>query len=217
MKERPILFSGQMVRALLAGTKTQTRRIVKNLEGRPATAWTMHRADGYMNSWSSDSGWMGVCPYGQPGDRLWVRENFQPFFVDGVEWRETDWKTGDGYEISYPATDGIKEWVDTDDNLSDAVRPSIHMPRWASRILLEITNVRVQRLQDISEEDARAEGCGYDCTCGNNCMPGKCNVGDLRYSSVDNFIELWNRRNGNRGHGWEGNPWVWAATFRRIG
>lgn len=209
MKERPILFNGAMVRAVLEGRKTQTRRVVKNLEGRPANSWTLHRAAGCADSWSSDSGWMGRCPYGQPGDRLWVRESFQPLFADGVEnhW-ETDWKTGKGYAISYPATDGIHEYLDADDNLTDACKPSIHMPRWASRILLEITAVRVERLQDISEADAQAEGAPFE-------------LGELerlilgaKAKHRSGFVRLWQSINGEQS--WHENPWVWVVEFKRV-
>lgn len=212
--ERPILFNGAMVRAILEGRKTQTRRVVKNLEGRPANSWTLHRAAGCADSWSSDSGWMGRCPYGQPGDRLWVREAFQPLFADGVEnhW-ETDWKTGKGYAISYPATDGIHEYLDADDNLTDACKPSIHMPRWASRILLEITAVRVERLQDISEADARAEGV-TDGGCLNCGEPEPCGCAQPAPDARDSFCRLWQSINGPGS--WADNPWVWIVEFKRV-
>ena len=103
--ERPILFNGAMVRAILDGRKTQTRRVVKNLEGRPANSWTLHRAVGCADSWSSDSGWMGRCPYGQPGDRLWVRETWAKFH-NAFLYRSDD--------VNPPPL----KW-----------KPSIHMPR----------------------------------------------------------------------------------------
>jgi hypothetical protein len=181
-RERPMLFSAPMVRALLAGTKTQTRRVA-----------TPKRSIEPMTD---------ECPYGQPGDRLWVRERFQPLLADGVEIYDANWKTGQGYAIGYPATDGIQEYIDADDNLGSACKPSIHMPRWASRITLEVTGVRVERLNDISEVDALYEGvtrastatvfCGY----------------------VDAYAALWDQING--AGAWAANPWVWVMEFRRC-
>lgn len=194
--ERPILFNGAMVRAILEGRKTQTRRVVadKHMPLVFAAALpALHES----------------CPYGQPGDRLWVRESFQPLFADGIEnhW-ETNWKTGKGYAISYPATDGIQEFVDADDNISSACKPSIHMPRWASRILLEITAIRVERLQDISEADARAEGAPLE-------------LGELerlilgaKAKHRSGFVRLWQSINGEQS--WHENPWVWVVEFKRV-
>ena len=220
MKERPILFSGPMVRAILNGVKSQTRRAVKlNAAG---------RVEFIGRNWHCDDPDARLaCPYGQPGDRLWVRETFQPLFADGVEnHSETDWKTGKGYAISYPATDGIQEFLDPDDNISSACKPSIHMPRWGSRILLEITGVRVERLQGISEADARAEGV----TCENVIVStyyanGHHEVREDRYffggcqdegfdSAVDAYAALWESING--AGSWEANPWLWCISFRRI-
>ena len=215
MKERPILFSGPMVRAILDGRKTMTRRVVKLRYGADVVVtngqvWKPARVDyaGYVD-----------CPYGQVGDRLWVREAFQPLFADGVEnhW-ETDWKTGKGYAISYPATDGIHEYLDADDNLSDACKPSIHMPRWASRILLEIVAVRVERLHEISEADAQAEGVervvagvGWRRYCDPDSEEvGVPPCGDARRS----FRSLWKFINGDES--WNANPWVWVVEFKRV-
>lgn len=201
MKERPILFSGPMVRAILEGRKTQTRRVVadKHMPHVFAAALpALHES----------------CPYGQPGDRLWVRESFQPLFADGIEnhW-ETNWKTGKGYAISYPATDGIQEFVDADDNISSACKPSIHMPRWASRILLEITAIRVERLQDISEADARAEGIS-DGGCLNCGEPEPCGCEEPAPDARDAFCRLWQSINGEQS--WHENPWVWVVEFKRV-
>lgn len=218
MKERPILFSGPMVRAILEGRKTMTRRVVKpdgahhlfpflDLPGNQTGEW----------AWCSSSHVVSKhihCPYGQVGDRLWVRESFQPLFADGVEnhW-ETDWKTGKGYAISYPATDGIHEYLDADDNLTDACKPSIHMPRWASRILLEITAVRVERLQDISEADAIAEGISADLDGRYHC--GFDEAGEIKCKSpVTAYAWLWNGING--ADSWAANPWVWVVEFKRV-
>ena len=194
--ERPILFNGAMVRAILEGRKTQTRRVVKNLEGRPANSWTLHRAAGCADSWSSDSGWMGRCPYGQPGDRLWVREAFREAL--GFE---TEPLSFCRYKASDPLADEHK-WT-----------PSIHMPRWASRILLEITAVRVERLQDISEADARAEGV-TDGGCLNCGEPEPCACAQPAPDARDSFCRLWQSINGPGS--WADNPWVWIVEFKRV-
>lgn len=186
MSEKPILFSGAMVRAILEGRKSQTRRVVK-----PPAPFTSTDAD-------LDIQWAvgGMkCPYGKPGDHLWVREMWKPRGV------------GQGCAT----TPVIYAAEYTFPNVVKAMRPwktSIFMPRWASRITLEIVEVRVQRLQDISEEDARAEG-----------------VGPLRadgrmlygaYPASDEFADLWDSINMKRGFGWNGNPFVWAITFKRV-
>jgi len=166
MKERPILFSGPMVRAILEGRKTQTRRIVKPqpLRDRGVMAFN----DGEHPQMR--------CPYGKPGDRLWVRETWCP----DVE----------PYTFRYKA-DGdepLERW-----------RPSIHIPRWASRITLEVVSVRVERLQNISEDDALAEGI---------------TLVERGTSPVDQFNKLWESINGPGS--WEANPWVWVVEFKRI-
>lgn len=208
MADKPILFSAPMVRAILDGRKTQTRRVVKpqpyvDAQGNACWNGTNFGQDArgphiqaLASPLPSSKTGRVRCPFGKPGDRLWVRETFQPLFADGVEnhW-ETDWKTGEGYKISYPATDGVQEFIDLDDGLSDACKPSIHMPRWASRILLEITGVRVERLQDISHEDAMAEGMAWD-------------------DAIYDYSRLWDQINGSGA--WDANPWVWCVSFRRI-
>jgi hypothetical protein len=201
-RERPIIFSAPMVRAILDGSKTQTRR--KVLLGR----WQIEeRDDGSPWPWLYDEkrggdSWLR-CPYGQPGDRLWVREKFQPLFAEGIDSHDgVDWKTGKGYAVSYPATDGIHEFVDMDDNLTDACKPSIHMPRWASRITLEVTGIRVERLQDISEKDANAEGVKHSLH-----LPGG------RFAR-ENFAHLWWTIHGDES--WEANPLVWVVEFKRC-
>lgn len=208
-REKPILFSGAMVRAILDGRKTQTRRIVKG-------AW--HEPDGYLQSepegengeWyfscrKVPASFVARCPYGREGDRLWVRETFQTGDVamnepHGTVYRATDpdWGTMEGWK-----------W-----------KPAIHMPRWASRITLEITQVRVQRLQDISEDDAKAEGVEHDGIVGYYCDDGNPNdpedFGAHRCNWRFGFKMLWESINAKRGYGWEKNPWVWAISFRRV-
>jgi hypothetical protein len=181
VKERPILFSGPMVRAILDGSKTQTRRTFKGT--------TEHKGPynpAYMEAHQQANGWGSICPYGTPGDRLWVRET----------WAHERDGTGcpDDTGVLYRATD--PGWDDEGTGLR--WRPSIFMPRIASRILLEITDVRVQRLQEISDEDARAEG--YDRR--SHAFPREW------------FALLWERIHGPGS--WDANPWVWAITFRRI-
>ena len=226
MKERPILFKGEMVRAILEGRKTQTRRVVKPQPERSGDAvlmWGASRRNMRFGVQGMDvpPGVFARCPYGVPGDRLWVREKFQKLFADGVEnhW-ETDWKTGKGYSVSYPATDGIHEFVDPDDNIRDACKPSIHMPRWASRITLKITGVRVERLQDISEADSVAEGVeGFD-------LYGKRfwinylldqeerAMAPSFTHAYNSYRSLWESINGPGS--WDQNPWVWVIEFKQV-
>lgn len=203
MKERPILFSAPMVRAILDGAKTQTRRVVKlgapprgcrpwRLQGNDNIRFPVFVADADA---PGDFGAAGSikCPYGVPGDRLWVRETWYGDTLDGVVYRADIDQLDEG------------QW-----------RPSIFMPRWASRITLEITDVRVQRLQDISEEDARAEGCtGRD--------PEPADEGGTIYAwkgrsaapdARAHFAALWDSINGDGA--WAANPWVWALTFKKV-
>ena len=181
MKERPILFSGPMVRAILSGAKTQMRRIVKP---QPELLYRI----------------TGDSPY-HKGMRLWVREAWNFLGTDMMRHGRTH-STQDGV-VKYLA-DGERRTINTKWRNVEVwmarkpqSRPSIHMPRWASRITLEITGVRVERLQAISEADAAAEGCD-----------GK---GPLSY----HYAQLWESINGPGS--WEANPWVWVVEFRRIG
>lgn len=239
MKERPILFSGDMVRAILAGRKTQTRRTrgLEKISERPDDwAQAVMLSDGSFSFWYP--GGAGVqefaqraypngggirCPYGVPGDRLWVRETWYPAVRVGfmltpartpseiAQAREAHYKSdadNRAFELPKPL-----HW-----------KPGIHMPRWASRITLEIVSVRVQRVQDISEDDARAEGIiptvqsrpeygGAICT--HFGIPGD----DWQHTEITaqkRFIVLWNSINAKRGLGWDINPWVWAIEFRRV-
>lgn len=205
MKERPILFSGPMVRTIISGQKTVTRRVVKpQFQAAPVDV-----VDG-MPSWDSPTNYAGEvqmntqrgkpCPYGKPGDRLWVREAWAQINVaqaPGESWvvyRECDNRTDYG-----------GPW-----------KPSIHMRRRDSRILLEITDVRVERLQDISEDQVLDEGIGdHRFECDRPVEPDgypACSCGSFGY--VDSFSELWDSING-RG-AWDANPWVWVVEFKRI-
>lgn len=201
MKERPILFSAPMVRALLDGSKAQTRRVVKcpykPWKGRVYDApWTVvrhsgggwratqHREDGSIIDEIGEAGF--PCPYGVPGDRLWVRETFGPC---------------DGW-LCYRATEGEKCVPD-----GGKWRPSIHMPRWASRITLTVTDVRVERLQDISEADAIAEGC-----LDTDGSPTQ----ELSGTARGAYAVLWDDLNAERAP-WATNPWVWVISFAPVG
>ena len=208
MKERPILFSAPMVRAILDWRKTQTRRVVKPQPpddiGLPIGVdlysptcigknGDEYPGDEIFGAYSECGEWGVKCPYGQPGDRLWVRETWGP--CDGGVCYRADEDAG---SVALP-DDG--RWT-----------PSIHMPRWASRITLEITGVRVERLQDISEADAIAEGVPavssggvtLFTTTGVNCFQ----------AAKGAYAALWESINGPGS--WDANPWVWVVEFRRI-
>lgn len=198
MKERPIIFSAPMVRAILAGTKTQTRRIVPTMFTCGRVEYPGKRdSRGYSRvNWLDTAEGMAQaaqeCKYGRPGDRLWVRETWGawPHMMGGVQ-PETLRYRADG---EYQNERGTWRW-----------RPSIHMPRWASRITLEITDVRVERLQDISEADAKAEGVS---------MPDGTPAPPDFWSYQQEFRHLWEQINGPGS--WDANPFVWVVTFRRI-
>lgn len=205
-KERPILFSGAMVRAILELIKTHTRRC-RGLErvNEDPDAWELltpaeygtdanpyvaggNRSKSELSvaafkpkGGSADDFVLQACPYGKPGDRLWVRETFRIYKVGASECS------------AYRAT------ADKDDLEYFRWKPSIHMPRWASRVLLEIVDIRVERLNDISEEDCRSEG-----------MPAGNNDIGVRYA----FGTLWEQING--AGSWDLNPWVWVVEFKKL-
>lgn len=253
IKERPILFSAPMVRAILEGRKTVTRRLVKGFQ---IPAEDSSVAPGERHRWMAIAqrhprygfGVFGAteaecakeleefapCPYGRRGERLWVREAWQADAqVDSIAPRELS----NGEPIRYPA-----DWDFRQTGCAmikpGKIRPSIHMPRWVSRILLEITDVRVERLQDISEEQAQAEGCfftDYGRKCGHT-GSGWTEVGDCpapeahhplrngwmwdKTSSPNEclgtatwaFANLWQKTGGD----WDANPWVWVVEFKRV-
>lgn len=213
VKERPILFSGPMVRALLDGRKSQTRRVVKPQPpvGWDRTAWSDAPTMGWTAQEAPARDWHIVrCPYGTIGDRLWVRETFFDN-CPGERDMEQVYYRADGE----PDFDG--ESITRD---GPGWTPSIHMPRWASRLTLEITGVRVERVQDISEADARAEGAeSRTCRCTldgqTTCSPGMiCEAGR---SDRDWYRDTWDSINGKRpGCSWADNPFVWVLEFRRV-
>jgi len=214
MRELPILFSAPMVRAILEGRKTVTRRVTKlDVAGRPrrgGKAWHIDDADCVQ-----------ACPYGQPGDRLWVRETFwkdesgfKPTLLLGAKAR---------VHLEYDA--GLKDH-DRDELRSTQYRckPSIHMPRWASRITLEVTGVRVERLQDISEEDALAEGL-HRIEIGSGYLDRYAATAASWQEAVEQqvttyedprnaFRDLWESING--ASSWNASPWVWVVEFKRV-
>ncbi|MDV9030522.1 hypothetical protein Q7C30_000190 [Pseudomonas sp. RAC1] len=205
-KERPILFSGPMVRAILEGRKTVTRRPVK--PGFPSSVTEVFPYAGAPHVWmpalQSGEPWyeqVRECPYGRPGDRLWVREAWlADAQLDSIAPRDLS----QGEPIMYPA-DGSFRQTGCAMISQGRGRPSIHMPRWASRILLEITAVRVELLQDISEEQAEAEGVGF---------LRRAPDADETLTAAQLFECLWSSINGDES--WSGNPWVWVVEFRRI-
>lgn len=191
MKERPILFSGPMVRAILEGRKTQTRRVVKPNRSAPTASHVSCTPASDGSYWVEPGGWV-ACPYGKPGDRLWVRE--------------TILRIGDRSDpicASIYAADGSMTPADAWPWKADRL-PSIHCPRGLSRITLEVISVRVERLQAISNEDAKAEGVReYD--------------GDEPGDYRGGFRDLWQSINGKRpGCSWDDNPWVWAIEFKVV-
>jgi hypothetical protein len=209
MKERPILFNSEMVNAILEDRKTQTRRVVKApvLIGNDHFRWSAKHIGLSLwkfatNNYPTVAGSFEIkCPYGQPGDRLWVRETWKPDWEEETGCRGIYYKADGKYD--YPFT--VEEWQNlTENHFDGSWKPSIHMPRWASRITLEITDVRVERVQDISNNDADAEGTPDLRTIENNW--------DLR----DCFRELWDSINAKRSFGWEKNPWVWVVEFERV-
>ena len=210
MKERPILYSAPMVVAILEGRKSQTRRVIKNIGIAPGI--------GEIYKGSDDSReWVKECPYGIVGNRLWVRES---------------WRVSSAYDdispnqlprdisVEYPATCHI-------DKLLGRKRPSIHMPRSLSRILTEITGIRVQRLQDITPEEAKAEGLKGISKDGRTVKfgipdldgyPGTDNHGwpwhEWEFDPVMAYKRLWEKINSKGS--WDKNPWVWVVEFERI-
>lgn len=215
MKERGMIFNGEMVRAILDGRKTQTRRPIKWKQTRFTEIG--ERDDGSKWPWSEDAehacDFWHPCPFGAVGDRIWIRESFfpAPLEMQYTPPRKTMWNIAyrDGVQMEKlapaeynPLIYNYERWT-----------PSIHMPRWASRILLEITDVRVERLNAISEEDARAEGI-IDGGCLNCGEPEPCGCANPEPDATDAFAYLWQSIYGQES--WNANPWVWVISFERI-
>jgi hypothetical protein len=194
VRERPVLFSGEMVRAILDGRKTQTRRLVTAKSWDPTDMVlrrVVHHGDPRlgMQAYFGDEHWGIGCPFGVPGNRLWVRETWAAM-VDSSTLRA---------KRKPLPTDSRRFRADGEMDPGFTWRPSIHMPRWASRLTLEITSVRVERLQEISEHDATAEGF--------NRLTRDC--------KVPKFRALWDSLYAKQAP-WSDNPWVWVIAFQRI-
>jgi len=218
VKERPILFQGAMVRALLAGTKTQTRRAIAKQAMHDLYYQRMYGTSPPPNpvDFGTPGLWRIVgpdypdskeddvrCPYGVPGDLLWVREAWRTTGDDG---RCDDMPPRDlqPHPVWYEANGQAPR-----DECAGKYRPPMFMPRWACRILLEVTDVRVERLQDISEADAGAEGCvGWDY------KRGVHRWDQPRSTNVDEYRQLWEQINGPGS--WGANSWVWVVEFRKV-
>lgn len=201
IKDRPILFSAPMVRALLAGSKTQTRRALKRQPDYPIIIATDPHTNRYQigeREQVTEAALLRASPYGQPGDRLWARETWAPHPDFALEVRRGVYRADPECEHD------VERW-----------RPSIHMPRWAGRILLEIVSVRVERLQEISDADIVAEGIDmealaesqdrYDIVCKGSGASG-------RATERTAWRDLWESTGGD----WDANLWCWAITFKRV-
>lgn len=209
MTDRPILFSAPMVRALLDGTKTQTRRICNpQLLSLTGSGKRIYRDEDFRASWADSPGathssGFKDCRYGSPGDRLWVRETCR-----AMDHRHVVYLADNGCRMIGPTRADADAWCKLNRyrGLVGATVPPIHMPRWASRITLELTGVRVERLQDISEEDAKAEGA--------EAYQGPVAT-DRPYRL--GFARLWSSIHGDSGpNAWGSDPYVWVLTFKRV-
>lgn len=207
MVERPILFSAPLVRAILDGRKSVTRRVVKEFDGGINFVRQITDATDFdicKNPKDTRLLWEGRtneslrgfnriarvrCPYGTPGDRLWVREAHHLTSSNIAI-----------YRADYPANAHARRLENIPPESEIRWRPSIYMPRWASRILLEVTDVRVERLQAISYDDVEAEGVS---------------IGG-GWGWIDDWAALWDSINAGRGYGWDADPWVWVVSFRRV-
>jgi len=245
-KERPIIFSGPMVKAIIEGRKSQTRRAMK-----PQIECITIKGDDGIVTYSGlalpkkGGGWtlwpngresvLEACPYGQPGDRLWVRESWRALN------RFNGWPVESSSLVAYEADENAGDFLPVPQGRMGMIRPSIHMPRWASRLTLEVTGVRVERLNEISEADAVAEGVeaqpfpgpwwqGYR-DMGDGELLHQQHVGEsppdwmiepkrmkgtkhLDRSAVDMYRGLWDSING--AGSWAANPWVWVIEFKRV-
>jgi hypothetical protein len=200
VKERGMIFNDEMVRAILEGRKTQTRRPVKNVRADNCLVIskpTKKRNGVYTHV--MDAPEHGLCPFGNVGDRIWVRETFNAFWLDDDVIQEIK----DGVSLASELCDYKADYSDSS-KPSEGWTPSIHMPRWASRILLEITDVRVERLHDMSEADAKAEGAS----------PATYKITPPEAVYRVGFGDIWRGIYGQEN--WLSNPWVWVIEFKRI-
>jgi hypothetical protein len=221
MRERPIIFNGEMVRAILGGRKSQTRRAINpqpngHLLGFVERPLHNERETPVLRAlfkgdYAGTAFREFTCPYGKVGDHLWVRETFALMCkqADPFCWCETEEQRRQNHYYEYRADTGNPypgQWDADDAKGNDEApkwKPAIHMPRAASRITLEIVSVRVERVRDISLDDAEAEGINvFDAT--------------RRNGDVLEFAKLWDKINARRGYSWESNSWVWVITFSRT-
>lgn len=220
-KEHPILFSTAMVEALLDGRKTLTRRVVKSEKvdiftedikfGYTTFTPEQHisvRGKWYDNGEARYGESFVKCPYGQPGDTLYVRET----------WQHTRWAlnmslTDENSGYIYKASENGRDWEQNDENWK--WKPGIHLPKEGSRIWLEITDVRVERLQDISKEDAKAEGLYREWDGSHYWFRDYGGLSGLLKDAVRSFKSLWDKINGEK-HPWDSNPWLWCVSFNVL-
>ncbi len=242
MKEHPLIYSADSVRATLAGRKDVTRRVIteadcwrnglnrKHIEVSMAHACPQsnganvrvpyrNHADRHI-PWS-DCGVWRVDPRWQPGDLLWIKESIQPLLADGVEWRDADWATGKGYSVNYVATGGIREWCNPDDETTRRCLPAMFMPKWACRIWREVVSVRAERLQDITDADAFREGIHFI-----GIRTIIMTLPTYHWVDIDPrdgydmprmaYSDLWNGLNAARGYPWDSNPLVWRIETKEA-
>lgn len=237
IKERPILFSAPMIRAILSGNKTQTRRVVKDLKVGVDGYGPFMQIGKYTGHNPDDLDWLieRTCPYGEPGDILWVRETFRkyrPFDEDGNWGREIIEYRADGHhEILLSDEDGSQVWNKDGTERWVPWKSPIHMPKHAARIWLRVKDVRVERLQDISEADAKAEGVesigtgqiGKPETIGAPRMyrdyqsagaKWAHTKNSRRFMAADSFQSLWQSING--AESWAENPFVWVVEYEVL-
>lgn len=215
MKERGMIFNSEMVRAILSNRKTQTRRIMKvqpesNQLGLLLITDSTKRSDIGKYHWAESNATgnhvrskLFSCPFGAVGDRIWVRETWSSDFANYYPNDRVWYAADNNRRLDIEVVDGVRGIYSPESDVHVPFRwqPSIHMPRWASRILLEITNVRVERLKSISDGDAIREGCSTA-----DMMSGDC-VADV-------FARLWASIYGS--DSWNANPWVWVIEFERV-
>ncbi|WP_219135431.1 hypothetical protein [Janthinobacterium sp. UMAB-60] len=219
MKEHPILMNAAMVRAVLDGSKTQTRRALKRQPDYPIIIATDPHTNRYQigeREPVTEAALLRASPYGQPGDRLWVRETFGYVSPDEQQRPHSECKIEYRADLAPGCTDRPGQWP-IDECKGDPERPrwrpSIHMPRAASRILLEIVSVRVESLQDISEADALTEGVRLD-KAGGFFIDGADgrHASPVDSSAIEAFKSLWESTGGS----WAANPWLWVIEFKRV-
>ncbi len=214
MKERPIIMQADSVRGILAGVKTQTRRVLKEQPSAPCAYVTKQEHPLGMPVWAFTDGatvdpawWPWIkdeqawlrCPYGVAGQRLWVKETYRE--PDTLEY------------LAYKADINTHRWADCVNPDNCVWKSSMFMPRSRSRITLELTDVRIERVQDISEQDAQAEGVCPEFEVDLSTFVSGCSIPKSTYKL--GYKHLWDSINLKRGYSWSSNPWVWCLSFRR--